>query len=173
LLLVSIAAIFAFLIATLPGLITESPRRGELEQVAPVELGGGQGARGGHEGSEPDRRDGKRPQGHAEVAEPDRRASESQAAGSTAEPTQAPAFAVAVPSPPNSGHSSGGGAASPAPDPAPGPAPDPPSGPAPDPPSGPAPGPAPDPAGEPTVAPPTTPASVDDVDLDGPDDPVE
>ena len=141
LLLVSMAAISAFVIATLPRLITLSPSRGELaEQVAPVEFGGGQGASGGHEGSEPDRRDGKRPQGNA-FAGPEEQASESQspAAGSTAEPAPAPAFAVAAPAAPSDGQSSGGGAGSPG-----------------------APAPAPDPAGEATAAPPATSSRDDD-----------
>src|SRR5918992_1948891 len=98
-LLVSMAAISGFVIAGLPTLITGSPSRGELSHVAPVELNGGQGARGGHERSERDRRDGKRPQGNAVVAEPEEQAAESQpqAAGSTAEPAPAPVFAVAAP----------------------------------------------------------------------------
>jgi hypothetical protein len=137
LLLVSMAAICAFgVIATLTTLITGGPSRAELAQVAPVELDGGQGARGGHEGSEPDRRDGKRPQGKA-FAEPEEQDSESQsqAAGSTAEP--APAVVVAAPTPPSDDQSSGEGAGSPA-------------------------APAPDPAGEATAAPPATSSRDDD-----------
>jgi hypothetical protein len=125
LLLVSMAAISAIgVIAALSILVTRGPSRGEPAQVAPVELDGGQGAKGGHGGSEPDRRDAKRPQGNAEVAEPVERASEpqSQAAGSTAEPASAPAVVVAEPAPPSHDQSSGGGAGSPG---VPAPAPDP------------------------------------------------
>jgi hypothetical protein len=141
LLLVSMAAICTFgVIATLSTLIPRSPSRGELAQVGPVELDGGQGARGGHEGSEPDRRDGKRPQGDA-FAEPEEQASGSlsQAAGSSAEPAPAPAVLVAAPAPPSDDQLSGEGAGSPA-----------------------VPAPASDPAGEPTAAPPATSSRDDD-----------
>jgi hypothetical protein len=52
LLLVSMAAICAFGVIAMLSTVN----RGEVARVAPVELDGGQGARGGHQGSEPDRR---------------------------------------------------------------------------------------------------------------------
>jgi hypothetical protein len=141
LLFVSMAAICVIgVIAALSTLIPRSPSPGGRVEVAPVELDRGQGAGSGHEGVEPDRRDGQRPQDNA-FAEPAEQASESQwqAAGSTAEPAPAPAVVVAAPAPPSDDQSSGEGAGSPA-----------------------APAPAPDPAGEATAAPPATSSRDDD-----------